>query len=69
MIAAPLVKTALITGASKRIGRAIALGMANAGYAVAVHHNASRADAEEVVAQIEAAGGQAIAVQTDLTDS
>ena len=68
MIAAPLVKTALITGASKRIGMAIALGLANAGYAVAVHYNASRADAEEVVAQIEAAGGQAIAVQADLTD-
>jgi len=57
----------LITGAAKRIGRAIALGMAKAGWAVAVHHNRSAADAAEVVATIEEAGGRAVALRCDLS--
>lgn len=57
----------LITGAAKRIGRAIALGMAKAGWAVAVHHNRSAAAAAEVVAAIEEAGGRAVALPCDLS--
>lgn len=57
----------LITGAAKRIGRAIALGMAKAGWAVAVHHNRSAAAAAEVVATIEEAGGRAVALRCDLS--
>lgn len=55
--------TALITGASRGIGRAIALEMANRGYAVAVNYVRSRESAEDVVQQIAAAGGRASAVQ------
>lgn len=55
--------TALITGASRGIGRAIALEMAGQGYAVAVNYLRSRENADEVVQQISAAGGQAVAVQ------
>lgn len=61
-----LPKTALVTGAAKRIGRAIALDLAAAGYAVAVHHNESAREAAEVVAEIEAKGGRAAAVSADL---
>lgn len=57
----------LITGAAKRIGRAIALGMAKTGWAVAVHHNRSAAAAAEVVAAIEEAGGRAVALPCDLS--
>ncbi|HYH39438.1 MAG TPA: SDR family oxidoreductase [Azospirillum sp.] len=60
-------KAALVTGAGKRIGRAIALDLAAQGWAVGVHHNRSHADAESVVAEIRAAGGRAVAVAADLT--
>ena len=43
-------KTALITGAAKRIGRQLALDLAASGYDIAVHCNASRLEAEEVAA-------------------
>lgn len=59
---------ALVTGAGKRIGRGIALALAEAGWAVAVHYNSSARDAEDVVSQIEAAGGRAAAVQGDLAN-
>lgn len=59
-------KTALITGAAKRIGREIALDLARHGWAVAVHYNHSRTQAEEVVATITAAGGRAVALGADL---
>jgi NAD(P)-dependent dehydrogenase (short-subunit alcohol dehydrogenase family) len=58
--------TALVTGAGKRIGRAIALALADAGYDVAVHYSASRADAESVAAAIEAKGRRAIVLAADL---
>ncbi len=60
---------ALVTGAGRRVGRAIALGLARAGYAVAVHYNGSAAGAQDTVAMIEAAGGRAAALQHDLTDA
>src|SRR5690349_7597998 len=59
-------KTVLITGAGKRIGRAIALDLAEHGWGVAVHYFTSKADADDVVAEIRDKGGRAAAVQADL---
>ncbi|MGC1461954.1 MAG: glucose 1-dehydrogenase [Terracidiphilus sp.] len=61
-------KVALVTGASKGIGAAIALELANRGAAVAVNYSGSKAAAEKVVAEIKAAGGRAIAIQANLSD-
>ncbi|MFZ5791631.1 MAG: SDR family oxidoreductase [Pseudomonadota bacterium] len=57
---------ALVTGAAKRIGRAIAEDLAAQGWAVAIHYNSSRAEAEELVAAILDRGGRAVALQADL---
>ncbi len=59
---------ALVTGASKRIGRALAEALVEDGYALAVHYNASRAEADAFVAAIEAKGGRATALGADLAD-
>ena len=59
-------QTALVTGAARRIGRAIALDLAAHGWAVAVHCHRSRDDAEAVVAEIIANGGQATLITADL---
>jgi 3-oxoacyl-[acyl-carrier protein] reductase len=61
-------KVALVTGASKGIGAAIARELANRGAAVAVNYSGSKTAAEKVVADIQAAGGKAIAVQANLAD-
>jgi 3-oxoacyl-[acyl-carrier protein] reductase len=61
-------KVALVTGASKGIGAAIALELAARGAAVAVNYSGSKAGADKVVKEIEAAGGKAIAVQANLAD-
>jgi NAD(P)-dependent dehydrogenase (short-subunit alcohol dehydrogenase family) len=61
-------RTALVTGAAKRVGRAIALGLAADGFAVAVHHNNSAQDASDLVTEITRTGGRAIAVAADLAD-
>jgi len=63
-----MIKTALITGAAVRIGRAIALDLARHGWAVAIHYNTSEDAAAKTVAEIVEAGGQAIPVQGDLAD-
>ncbi|MFW6161143.1 MAG: 3-oxoacyl-ACP reductase FabG [Planctomycetota bacterium] len=62
-------RTAVVTGASRGIGRAIALALARQGAAVAVNFRERRDAADEVVAAIEEAGGQALAVQADVRDA
>ena len=62
-------KTALVTGGAKRIGRAIALGLANDGWAVAIHHHNSGKEAAALVDEITRAGGRAVGVQADLADA
>lgn len=61
-------KRALVTGAGKRLGRAMALYLAQRGFDVAVHYAASSEAADEVVAQITDMGRHAVAVQADLLD-
>jgi 3-oxoacyl-[acyl-carrier protein] reductase len=61
-------KVALVTGASKGIGAAIAHELASRGASVAVNYSGSKAAAEKVVAEIKAAGGKAIAAQANLSD-
>lgn len=60
-------KTALVTGASRGIGRATALRLAADGAFVIVHYGASANEADAVIGQIHAAGGKATAIQTDLS--
>lgn len=57
---------ALVTGAGRRIGAAIARDLARHGWAVAVHYRGSRREAEALVREIEAAGGRAAALSCDL---
>ncbi|WP_105428560.1 SDR family oxidoreductase [Neorhizobium sp. T6_25] len=59
-------RVAIVTGASKGIGRAIALRLAEDGIAVVVNYATSRQAAADVVAQIEAGGGKAVAVKADV---
>ncbi len=61
-------KVALVTGGSRGIGRAVALEFAARGAAVVVNYNKSPEAAEEVVKQIQAAGGKAAAFQADVSD-
>jgi len=62
-------KTALITGAGRRIGRALAEDLGAAGWRVAVHYHHSSEDADDVVAAVIANGGEAAPVQADLADA
>ena len=59
-------QVALVTGAAKRIGRAVAVRLANEGADVVVHYHTSAAEARDAVAEIEKLGRKSIAVQADL---
>jgi NAD(P)-dependent dehydrogenase (short-subunit alcohol dehydrogenase family) len=61
-------RTALITGAAKRIGRCLAIDLARQGWDIAVHYNSSGGAAREVADEIKAAGRRAAVVQGDLAD-
>jgi NAD(P)-dependent dehydrogenase (short-subunit alcohol dehydrogenase family) len=63
----PSKKSVLVTGAAKRLGRAIALDLGAHGWSVAVHYNASEADADEVVAELHRNGVHAVALNADLS--
>jgi NAD(P)-dependent dehydrogenase (short-subunit alcohol dehydrogenase family) len=63
-----MIKTVLITGAARRLGRVMALDFAAMGWRVVVHYHHSRADAEATAAAIVAAGGEAVLAQADLGD-
>jgi NAD(P)-dependent dehydrogenase (short-subunit alcohol dehydrogenase family) len=58
----------LVTGAGKRLGRAVALGLARASWSVVVHYNSSRAEADSAVAEIKALGANAASFQAELSD-
>lgn len=62
-------KVALVTGASRGIGRDIALQLAADGFAVVVNYAGNTGLADQVVAEIEAGGGRALAVQADIADA
>ncbi|HET6929895.1 MAG TPA: SDR family oxidoreductase [Candidatus Acidoferrum sp.] len=61
-------RVALVTGAGKRLGRAVALRLASEGADVAVHYGKSEAEAREVVGEIEKLGRRAAAFSAELTD-
>lgn len=61
-------KIAVVTGASRGIGKAIALKLASQGALVVINYNGSQAKAEEVKAEIEAAGGKAVVYQCNVSD-
>ena len=66
MSTVPSEQTALVTGAGKRLGRSIALGLAAAGWDVAIHYGTSAEHAQQTVRDIEALGRRAVALQADL---
>ncbi|TYC60966.1 SDR family oxidoreductase [Rhodobacterales bacterium] len=61
-------KIALVTGSGKRLGKAIARGLADEGYAMGLHYNSSADGAQELLQDIQAEGGEATLVQKDLSD-
>ena len=62
-------KSVIVTGASRGIGRAVAIRLARDGFAVVVNYAGNSSKANEVVAEIKAAGGQAIPVQGDVANA
>jgi 3-oxoacyl-[acyl-carrier protein] reductase len=62
-------KSVIVTGASRGIGRVVATRLARDGFAVAVNYAGNITKADEVVTEIKAAGGQAIAVQGDVANA
>jgi len=62
-----MLKTVLVTGAAKRLGRAIALDLAARGWNVAIHYNGSEDDADSAAQAVRAFGGDAAILQCDLS--
>ena len=60
---------ALVTGAGRRVGQAIAIALAEAGCDVAIHYHGSRAGADETAKAVQGAGRRATVLQADLTDA
>jgi len=61
-------KNALVTGAARRIGRAISLALAREGANVALHYSSSEQEIVELAVEIEGLGGQAVTLRADLSD-
>lgn len=61
------IKTALVTGAAKRLGRVIALHLAGAGWKVAIHYHGSAEDAENTAGDARALGAEAVTLKADLS--
>lgn len=61
-------RVALVTGGARRVGKAIALALADRGADVVVHYNSSQASADETSAELRALGVRAAAIQADLSD-
>jgi pteridine reductase len=61
-------QVAVVTGSGKRLGREVALGLAERGADVVIHYRSSADDAQKVVAEIEKLGRRSVAVQADLDD-
>jgi pteridine reductase len=66
MLASLLNRVALVTGSGKRLGRAVAVGLAEQGADVVIHYRSSDAEAREAVAEIEKLGRRSVALQADL---
>jgi pteridine reductase len=62
-------KTALVTGGAVRLGRAMTMALAGEGMRLVVHYNRSSGEADEVVAEIRAGGGDAVAIGGDLAEA
>lgn len=68
MESSPAVKVAVVTGASRGIGRACAVALGGDGWKVAVAYRSSEAEAKEALERVEAAGGSGMTVRLDVTD-
>jgi NAD(P)-dependent dehydrogenase (short-subunit alcohol dehydrogenase family) len=62
-------RSALVTGAARRIGRAVSLALAREGANVAVHYESSEKEAADLIAEIEGLGARAVAIRANLSDS
>ncbi|HEV2179560.1 MAG TPA: SDR family NAD(P)-dependent oxidoreductase, partial [Gemmatimonadaceae bacterium] len=65
----PQGRVALVTGGARRVGRALALALADRGARIAIHHHESPADAASLIGQLAARGIDAVAFQSDLREA